>query len=611
MINLSDADLIAINPVADRDAGTNGRGLSTADAEAFREQFARARAELGVVDEDVSPPLVVAPSSATLLAIPSAFPLLDPIEQPEPPVDGSSELASLLTGADEGTESSLDGWPSTGGLAEAWSLQGGAVDGRPTSSAVADVWPSGLTEGGPMGITATNVDRLASTAESNGNNISAAESTAASADGDERPSDTSGPPRKTLVDTSDVENIARYLIREAARTRGSGPHAPAATSAPSSGTSAGLAPSDSSSLAFSNAISPVGLSAAVDAAQTRSAQVESGPTSAAIPPNLEAAAGLRPLANGGSSEAIESPFTVALGQASNTGSAGTAGSAGSTETRAEPPVSAEHAAPRTLLEERSTRYASPRGPHLETRAPTTQVEAAHPASPAGKGESSTPSAAATPDVESSTPEPLRPPSERLRASHSAARTDLAVDRDVQHDDTTRPPAGLEPSPDTANPPSSTELPPTLTVDESPVDSVVRPPTFETPTATPDSASASAPRASRAEAQQLLTEAMTRFSQQLNEQSWERRFSIDLRGDDGLPVRLTIQPDGEGQHRVAFLVAHARLRDELRRSMPEIRDAVAHFPVTVSDVSIDAFPAFESSARSAVSSRDQDGVKRDE
>ncbi len=96
------------------------------------------------------------------------------------------------------------------------------------------------------------------------------------------------------------------------------------------------------------------------------------------------------------------------------------------------------------------------------------------------------------------------------------------------------------------------------------------------------------RSARAEAQRLLTEATRRFNAERENRVWGRRLNLDIGGDDG-GVRLTIEPTAEGQHRIAFLVAQGSLREELRRWLPEIRDAVTHFPVEVAEVSIEVMP----------------------
>jgi hypothetical protein len=70
------------------------------------------------------------------------------------------------------------------------------------------------------------------------------------------------------------------------------------------------------------------------------------------------------------------------------------------------------------------------------------------------------------------------------------------------------------------------------------------------------------------------------------QAAEGKLSLTIRIDDATEVKLRISPRGDGTHELAFLVADPRLKHELRRALPEIRDAASELPINVTDVWID-------------------------
>ncbi len=64
-----------------------------------------------------------------------------------------------------------------------------------------------------------------------------------------------------------------------------------------------------------------------------------------------------------------------------------------------------------------------------------------------------------------------------------------------------------------------------------------------------------------------------------------RLSLTLTLDDGPEVKLLISPKADGAHEVALVAADAKVREELRRALPEIETVVAELPLEVSDLLI--------------------------
>ena len=64
----------------------------------------------------------------------------------------------------------------------------------------------------------------------------------------------------------------------------------------------------------------------------------------------------------------------------------------------------------------------------------------------------------------------------------------------------------------------------------------------------------------------------------------QRLSIVLPSANGGGVRLVITPGTRG-HQVTFLGADAAATQALRHAMPEIHDAVAKLPISVSDIKV--------------------------
>lgn len=99
------------------------------------------------------------------------------------------------------------------------------------------------------------------------------------------------------------------------------------------------------------------------------------------------------------------------------------------------------------------------------------------------------------------------------------------------------------------------------------------------------ASEAAPaRANTAQIVAQLRQRLPNYSAQLN-----RHLSIQLTTEDGSAVRLTMNPTEQGTHEIALLVGSERLRRELKRVKPELEEAVAELPISVSDVAIDMDP----------------------
>ena len=62
-----------------------------------------------------------------------------------------------------------------------------------------------------------------------------------------------------------------------------------------------------------------------------------------------------------------------------------------------------------------------------------------------------------------------------------------------------------------------------------------------------------------------------------------RLQLTIQLDEVNQVKLAISPRPDGTHELAFWVADPRLREELRRSIPEIRLAATELPVEVAEV----------------------------
>ena len=477
MINLLDADLVAINP-SSADAEPSGTAGSV-DGAAFAEHFKKARAEIWAAQSEAStPPLITPPADASLIAIPSVLPLLEDLEA----TTQGAELAIQLQVA----------VPSTG-----------PSEGVATTAA-------GLA---PEADTPSGLDQTAT-----------------------RPN--------PLADTSDVENIARYLLRESARIKSATDGAPANRS---------LRPDGQLSV-------PVPSLTAAATTPTRL------PTDAVANANVLAS---NPAGEVQASAVNYSSATSNIDESSLAGSSAHTATAPQSGT-ARPTAEAASSAPTT-----------PQPPTADSEPPPTEE-------PGDPKQSATRTSA----------------KESTRPSAFGASTSSQGDgrpSDGQQGGFQQQPGrnadGFKArltSQRLAVEPTTTEV---STLDPS-ADASSAQPLFEIPVGIEEPVGTTGPRSAKAEAQRILNEAMVRFSQQQNDQQWDRKLSIDLRGDAGLPVRLTIEPDGDGHHRVAFLVAHGRLRDELKKAMPEIRDAVAQFPVDVTDVSIESFPRTTATTRSA-------------
>ena len=515
MINLSDANLVAINPAPDS-TQKNGQGISAEDAKLFRQQFLHARGELEDLDPSAELTVVHAPADATLVPLPSVIPLLEEIE-----LGADVEIANDAFGAIETAIQGESVLPLTSGLPASLPVQPFvALSALPTEAA------------------APELTQAAAFAE---------------------------PSPDVLVDTSDVENIARYLMREAARKQGA-PIDPPPVAKPSAEVAA------SGETGANNG--------AVDAAPTIAPLIAIGEPSATGSSAPHGALAVIDPLTGKATARVAAPASNPTDAAAATPSTPTATIDGLPPSAPAPVDGAVVLAdPKAPVSDAPNADFSPNGTATPdtTAVPTLptvreQVVADAHVGPQKPSENAEEEVA---NLEASTEETVETELEtavRATSSASEGADDMTASGRAQ----------------IARAPSHVSEP----IMDDPAGFT---PLFEIPVGSPEPTSTASPRTSRAEAQQLLNEAIARFNQHLSDQTWNRRFSIDLKGDDGMPVRLTIQPDGDGQHRVAFLVAHARLRDELKRALPEIRDAVTHLPVDVSDVSVDAFPATEAPA----------------
>lgn len=62
-----------------------------------------------------------------------------------------------------------------------------------------------------------------------------------------------------------------------------------------------------------------------------------------------------------------------------------------------------------------------------------------------------------------------------------------------------------------------------------------------------------------------------------------KLSLSIRLDETTEVQLRITPRADGTHELAFMVADPRLRHELQRALPEIRNTASELPIDVADV----------------------------
>lgn len=64
-----------------------------------------------------------------------------------------------------------------------------------------------------------------------------------------------------------------------------------------------------------------------------------------------------------------------------------------------------------------------------------------------------------------------------------------------------------------------------------------------------------------------------------------KVNLSIRLDEVTQVRLTISSKADGGHELALLVADPKLRGELNRALPEIRNAAAELPFSITEVLI--------------------------
>ena len=498
-MKVNDVDL-AVNLAADTPS-TSADPAASAEGEPFAQHFARARAELS--DEADDPPIFL-PAEADLVAIPSALPFMDisaamademssldeAVASELPTVElPPNQMDAAIVDDDAPTEdtSVLGTEPmySAGTLIQANTAVDPVAIASPTESEVAPAAPTVHAQRAPLAVAPTPV--VLPPVEESTEHVPTTELTHLF---DTSPAPTADPGIKTAtqvdrlspiavtasapqapkqVDTSDVDNISRYLMREAALMRGT----------PSSAGEGLRTPSTVPSQLADTPASP-----AVPTAVTQATPV-------VMPPQTTAVVG-----------------RIALEQVTT-------------------PRSASIKSPALRAQEADD------GPALPVNAREWNID------------------------------PAVQWSDLIEPQGAAAEQ---VDRlDPTFDISTMVPSTEVP--EFAPPASAWDLPDNQVAAAEPA--------LET-------------TASRAEAQQILNEAIARFRALQSELSLDRRLNIDLRTDAGTSVRLVIQPEGD-QHRIAFLVGHDRLRDELRRSLPEIREAATHFPVDVADISVEQFP----------------------
>ena len=553
MINLLDADLVAINPNAEK-AGQPSEGApGSGDGALFAEHFARAQAELSESTTDV--PEVVAAPDATLVPIPSVLPLL---EGGQAQADGAASGASL------------------------------------TSVPIARI-------------------QLVSAAPDGG-----------------------APQAKApTIDTSDVENIARYLLREAALAQGDNAAFSGSSAVGEPGQSLGTGALSVTADLSESGLAPAqtntaGLSASAPAApqvhgstlptaklafetgtpaeKIAAPQVPATPTPSSAPNDANTVPGPSLVDAAAVVDTDRAQRGAAIAIEQNAGANGFAVESRPARRRTEAAI----ASATSVAEASSAAGASEAGADLASSRANTAPKTPNPTIPsnispppngtsaaqaelAGRTVNETTGATGTitstevtSEAGSDEPEVDSVRSQRTEANARSRVNEPRIQPERSSAEATTADHGQgDPSPGLTNelataPAASANL-------TEPADLVAAP--FSPPTSAEQVAELSETtgpaRSARAEAQRVLDLAAARFDSMQDERLWDRRFSIDLSDTDG-PVRLTIQPDGEGQHRIAFLVAHGQLRDELRRSMPQIRDAVAHFPIDISDVSIESF-----------------------
>lgn len=75
----------------------------------------------------------------------------------------------------------------------------------------------------------------------------------------------------------------------------------------------------------------------------------------------------------------------------------------------------------------------------------------------------------------------------------------------------------------------------------------------------------------------------------NRQFNNGKLNLSINIDDVTRVKLTITAKEGGGHELALLVANPKLRNELKRSVAELKSAATDLPIDISDIVVDAIP----------------------
>lgn len=63
----------------------------------------------------------------------------------------------------------------------------------------------------------------------------------------------------------------------------------------------------------------------------------------------------------------------------------------------------------------------------------------------------------------------------------------------------------------------------------------------------------------------------------------QKMNLTIQLDEANEVKIRFAPRGDGTHELAFMVGNHKLKDELQRALPEIRDIATELPLTITDI----------------------------
>ena len=551
MMNLLDVELIPINPNVEGQNARQTLGLSSL-GETFAQHLERAQEEAEAAGTTDLLPLVQTPADATLSAIPSALPLVEEFEYLNPStVDPKASAPGTQSPPDTSDVENIARYLLREAVRN--QLQGASVPESTPVAASSPISPSASQNGIAQLISV--VDSPETTPVQVSPNLAITDATTAV-------STVSIPKNPVAVENDGIPSTTFVDLVDGQTTKSQ----PPAETAPRPNVSPGTLPNQVQSTLSQPGLSdtftpPHGPAIEQGEAAARTQPTQPAVTVATVPEPLRAqhtpttsASPLLDTTLTDPNAAIESPTKLST-------SAFAAGTSAETRLQRAKPTSrnARQSAPASQSESTSTVSTSRQGVAHAVGSENT----AQPISNTARVEEAP--TEPTPPSEAVNSEDTEPSAARRSVLETPGRALRATPRSkpiLQEGATAFEPA-------TSFEPDSHPAIPGMPTDRADVRT--------------DAPSAAAPTASSTRTQLLLDEAAARWRR------WdsERRLDLKLHTEDGQPVRLTIQPNGRGQHRIAFMAAHAHMRDELRRNLPQIRDAVAKFPIDIADISFEA------------------------